>query len=71
MHYYIDRAFWTLLLGVCTYASYQLRDMSQSIQALNINMAVVMKSIQVQDGVLETHSEQIRRIEAELDGLNR
>lgn len=71
MHPYIDRAFWALLLGVCSYATNQLKDMSHSIQELNKNMAVVMSSIQVQDRVLETHSDQIKRIEAELDDLDK
>lgn len=69
MHHYIDRAFWALLLGVCSYASSQLKDMSQSVQELNKNMAVVMHSIQVQDKVLETHSNQIKGLESEVGSL--
>lgn len=54
------------LLAVIGYATTQLKDMSSSIQELNRNMAVVIKTLQVQDRVIETHSGQIKELESEL-----
>lgn len=57
------------LIGVIGYATTQLKDMSHSIQELNLNMAVVIKTLQVQDKSIETHSVEIRNLKEDLEDL--
>lgn len=40
--HFVDRLFWAVLTGAALYCASQIKDMGQSIETLNRNMAVVI-----------------------------
>jgi D-mannonate dehydratase len=59
----VDRVFWLLLIGISTWGVKELAEMSESIQSLNVNMAVVVQQIEYNNKILESHETRIREIE--------
>jgi hypothetical protein len=51
--YFVDRAFWGLLTTSVIYGTMQVKQLSNSVEELNIKMAVVLEKISSQESRLE------------------
>lgn len=60
---YVDKVFWFLLLGVAGYVATQLKELTRSVQELNIRIAVVVQSLTTAEKTLERHEERLGRLE--------
>jgi hypothetical protein len=45
----IDKAFWSLLLGVCSFGTHNLAKLSESVSSLNEKMAVMIYKTERQE----------------------
>lgn len=59
----IDKAFWSLLLAVCTYVAGQAKSLNDNISSLNVKMATVVEHIAYQDKILGTHDKRLNALE--------
>lgn len=65
---FVSKVFWLILLGICGFATREIRTLSGNISALNTKMAVVVTTITRSDGILNDHESRIRANELKLQG---
>lgn len=57
---FVDRAFWTLLLGIAAFGVKFLGDLSTSVAELNVKMEAVVYQTRVHDDEIRRHSDAIQ-----------
>lgn len=46
---FLDKAFWSLTAGICSFGVYYLQEMSKSVHTLNQTMAVIITRMEVSE----------------------
>lgn len=59
---FVDKAFWMLLISIAGYATTRFDKMTDSLQALNEKMAVVVTKVAEHDKRLDQHDLEIQAI---------
>lgn len=68
---FIDRAFWSLLLGVSSFGVKFLHDLSQSVDQLNQRMVSIVSQLQAQSNEVQAHTNLVNGLSVRVDFLER
>lgn len=63
LQHWIDRAFWTLITGVAIYMASQLKEVSSSVNELNIKLSVYIAKSDAQTLMIQDHENRVRKLE--------
>jgi hypothetical protein len=68
---FVDRAFWSLLIGVSSFGVKFLGDLSQSVQELNQRMVSIVSQLQEQSEEVKVHRDLVNGLSARVDFLEK
>lgn len=57
---FIDKTFFSLLVGVCSIVAFQLKSLNSSLVDLNIKMATIIERVSSQDAAIDEVKRDLR-----------
>jgi len=64
--YFVDKAFWALLVASACYVGSQISGATTSINSLNEKMATVITQLSAQNEMAKDHESRLRTIESKI-----